>query len=163
MDALPQLVTKETIGLFEKYKVLNSREVHARYEIMLETYNKTVNVEGQLMVLMANRYILPAALDYQKAVAQSVTAVKQAGSKSAEGKKLLGQLTKLTDTLAKQSAALEHALAHEGGDAAKHAKHMRDKVVPAMAALRTTGDALEMLVPHGSWPLATYREMLFIK
>ena len=65
--------------------------------------------------------------------------------------------------LAKQSAALEHALAHEGGDAAKHAKHMRDKVVPAMAALRTTGDALEMLVPHGSWPLATYREMLFIK
>ena len=39
---------------------------------MVETYNKTVNVEGQLMVLMANRYILPAAFDYQKQVAQSV-------------------------------------------------------------------------------------------
>ena len=90
VDALPQLVTKEAIALFEKYKVLNSREVHARYEIMLETYNKTINVEGQLMVLMANRYILPAALEYQKNVAQSVTAVKQAGGTSAEGKKLLG-------------------------------------------------------------------------
>ncbi len=163
VDALPQLVTKDAIALFEKYKVLNSREVHARYEIMLETYNKTINVEGQLMVLMANRYILPAALEYQKNVAQSVTAVKQAGSKSAEGKRLLGEITKLSDKLAKQSSALEHALAHEGGDAAKHAKHMRDKVVPAMEALRATGDALEMLVPHGSWPLATYREMLFIK
>ncbi len=163
VDALPQLVTRETIGLFEKYKVLNRREVHARYEIMLETYNKTVNVEGQLMVLMANRYIKPAALDYQKAVAQSVAAVKQAGSASAEGKKLLAQLTKLTDTLARQADALQHTLDHEGGDAAKHAKHMRDKVVPAMAALRTTGDALEALIPHGSWPLATYREMLFIK
>ena len=68
VDALPQLVTKEAVALFEKYKVLNERELHARYEIMVETYNKTVNVEGQLMVLMANRYILPAALEYQKQV-----------------------------------------------------------------------------------------------
>src|SRR6185503_8998660 len=65
VDALPQLISKEVVGIFEKYKVLNGRELHARYEIMLEQYNKTVNVEGQLMVLMANRYILPAALDYQ--------------------------------------------------------------------------------------------------
>ena len=67
------------IAIFEKYKVLNSRELHARYEVMVETYNKTVNVEGQLMVLMANRYILPAALEYQKQVAESVAAVKAAG------------------------------------------------------------------------------------
>src|SRR5438270_6958101 len=65
VDALPQLVSKDVLAAFEKYKVLNEREVHARYEIMVEQYNKTVNVEGQLMVLMANRYILPAALDYQ--------------------------------------------------------------------------------------------------
>src|SRR3954466_12987445 len=69
VDALPQLVAKEAVALFDKYKILNERELHARYEIMVETYNKTVNVEGQLMVLMANRYILPAAFAYQKAVA----------------------------------------------------------------------------------------------
>ena len=76
VDALPQLVTKEAVGLFEKYRVLNERELHARYEIMVETYNKTVNVEGLLMVLMANRYILPAAFAYQKAVGDSVASVK---------------------------------------------------------------------------------------
>jgi glutamine synthetase len=86
VDALPELVTKEAIALFEKYKILNGRELHARYEVLLETYNKTVNVEGQLMVLMANRYILPAAFDYQTAVGQSVAAVKAAGGKSVEGK-----------------------------------------------------------------------------
>jgi glutamine synthetase len=80
VDALPQLVTKDAIKLFETYKILNERELHARYEIMVETYNKTVNVEGQLMVLMANRYILPAALEYQKSVAQSVAAVKSAAA-----------------------------------------------------------------------------------
>jgi glutamine synthetase type III len=51
VDALPQLVTKEVIALFGKYKILNERELKARYEVMVETYNKTINVEGQLMVL----------------------------------------------------------------------------------------------------------------
>jgi len=59
---------------------------------------------------------------------------------------------------------LEKALGHEGdGSADKHAKHYRDSVIPAMTALRDVGDELEGLVPHAVWPLATYREMLFIK
>jgi glutamine synthetase len=130
---------------------------------MVETYNKTVNVEGQLMVLMANRYILPAAFEYQKNVAQSVSAVKAAGSKSAEAKKTLDALTRLVDTFKQRTDKLAKALEHEGDSAEKHAKHFRDVVVPAMSALRETGDQLELMVPHESWPLATYREMLFIK
>ena len=131
---------------------------------MVETYNKTVNVEGQLMVLMANRYILPAALEYQKNVGQSVVAVKAAGATSVEGKKTLNKLTKLTDELKGRSDKLAHALEHESnGSAEKHAKHFRDVVVPAMGSLREAGDALELMIPHGMWPLATYREMLFIK
>jgi len=163
VDALPQLVTKDAIKLFETYKILNERELHARYEIMVETYNKTVNVEGQLMVLMANRYILPAALEYQKNVAQSVAAVKSAGGKSEAGNKTLDALIKLVDEFKRRADRLAKALDHEGDSAEKHAKHFRDVVVPAMAELRETGDKLEVMVPHESWPLATYREMLFIK
>jgi glutamine synthetase len=164
VDALPQLVAKDVVGIFEKYKVLNEREVHARYDIMVETYNKTVNVEGQLMVLMANRYILPAAFEYQKHVAQSVAAVKAAGSRSVEGKKTLDRLTKLTDDFKRRTDKLQYALEHEAnGDAVKHARHFRDVVIPAMATLREAGDELELMLPHETWPLATYREMLFIK
>ena len=163
VDALPQLVTKEVVSIFERYKILNERELHARYEIMLETYNKTINVEGQLMVLMANRYILPAAFEYQKQVAQSVSAVKAAGGKSVEGRKTLDEVTKLTDALRRRTVSLCKALDHSAPSAEKHAKHFRDVVVPAMAALRETGDQLELMVPQGTWPLATYREMLFIK
>jgi glutamine synthetase len=164
VDALPQLVTKEVIGIFEKYKVLNERELHARYEVMVEQYNKTINIEGQLMVLMANRYVLPAALEYLKQVGQSVAAVKAGGGTTSEGKKLLVMLTKLTDEFKRRTDKLQKALDHEGnGSAEKHAKHFRDAVIPAMTALRETGDALEIVIPHGLWPLATYREMLFIK
>jgi glutamine synthetase len=164
VDALPNLIAKEVVEIFEKYKVLNARELHARYEVMVETYNKTINVEGQLMVLLANRYILPAALEYQKQVAQSVAAVKSAGSKSTESKKVLDQVIRLTDELKRRADKLQKALDHESnGSAEKHAKHFRDTVVPAMAALRESGDALESIIPHELWPLATYREMLFIK
>jgi len=163
VDALPQMVSKDVVAMFEKFKVLSERELHARYEIMVETYNKTVNIEGQLMVLMANRYILPAAFDYLKELAQSVAAVKSAGGKSVEGKKLLDNLTKLVDDFKRGADKVQKALEHEGPSSEKHAKHFRDSVIPAMTSLRETGDQLEAIVPHEKWPLPTYREMLFIK
>jgi glutamine synthetase len=59
---------------------------------------------------------------------------------------------------------LQNLLEHEGnGDAEKHAKYFRDKVVPTMAGLREVGDSLECIVPHDIWPLPTYREMLFVR
>ena len=164
MDALPQLISDEAVTLFETYKVLNKRELEARLEINFETYNKSINVEAQTMVLMANRYILPAALAYLTQVAQSVSAGKAAGVQSKEAKKLLVHLTTLVDTFKQRTEALTTAIAHEGnGDSHKHAKYMRDKIVPAMASLRETGDAIETQMPSNDWPLPTYREMLFIK
>jgi glutamine synthetase len=163
VDALTEVVKPEVIKLLDRFKILNAREVHARHEIFLESYNKTINVEGQLAVLMANRYILPAAFEYQKQIGQSVAAVKAGGASSAAGKRLLAAYTKLVDKLKAQTDALAGLLEHSGGSADKHAKFMRDKVVPAMSALRATVDTIEGLTPHEIWPLPTYREMLFVK
>jgi glutamine synthetase len=163
VDALPEIVKPEVVKAFERYKVLTEAELHARYEISLETYNKTINIEAQLMSLMAGRYILPAALDYLKQVGQSVAAAKAAGVPSKEGKKHLTTLVKLVDAFKAQTNKLEAAAAHGGGSADKHAKYMRDTVVPAMVKLRDLGDQLELVVPHETWPLPTYREMLFVK
>jgi glutamine synthetase len=161
--ALPQLVAKETLALLDKYKILNNREMHGRYEIFLENYNKTINVEGALMVLMANRYILPTALEYQKNIGQSVLAVKVAGSPSVQGRKLLSTYTKLVDRFKAQTDVLDKLLDHESPSAERHAKYMRDQVIPAMNKLRETGDKIEVLTPHETWPMPTYREMLFVK
>ena len=163
VDSLTEIVKPGVIKTFEKHKVLNERELHARYEIALETYVKTVNVEAQLMVLMANRYILPSALKYQKDVAESVAAVREAGGSTREAKKLLDQIASLVDELRVRADKLAKAVDHSAGSAEKHAKFVRDTVVPAMTALRETGDQIELLMPHETWPLPTYREMLFIK
>jgi glutamine synthetase len=164
VDAFGEVLKPDVVKTFEKFGVLNSRELKARYEITLEQYNKTINIEGQLMVLMGNRYILPAAYKYLGQVAESVAAVKAAGGVSKEGKKTLDQLVKLTDEFKQKTDKLQELLGHDGdGSVEKHAKFFRDKVVPAMVSLRETGDALEGVVPHEGWPLPTYREMLFIR
>ncbi|HEX4824806.1 MAG TPA: glutamine synthetase III [Candidatus Polarisedimenticolaceae bacterium] len=164
VDALPELVTPDVLKTFEKFKVLNEREVRARYEVALEQYNKVVNIEGLSMVQMANRHILPAALEYQKRVAEAVTATKAAGADGSEGKALLDELCALTNDFRRKTATLQKELDHTGNASAEHhAKHYRDKVVPAMNALRETGDKLEGYVPHDIWPLPTYREMLFLR
>jgi glutamine synthetase len=163
VDALPEMMKSEVVKLFERHRVLSEREMHARYEINFETYCKTVNVEAQLMVLMANRYILPAAFEYQKQVADSVSAVAKAGATSRQGKKLLTQFTKLVDAFKAQADTLADLLEHSSPSSEKHAKYMRDKVIPAMNRLRDLGDQIELVMPHELWPLPTYREMLFIK
>ena len=143
---------------------MNEREVRARYDVAVEAYNKTVNVEAQLMTLMANRYILPAALAYQTRSPQNVNAVKAAGGSAAGGRKAArARCATLVDDFRTANDALAHALEHGGGTPEEHARYFRDEVIPRMATLRDIGDRIEVLVPSDLWPLPTYREMLFIK
>jgi glutamine synthetase len=163
VDALPELLKPEVAEIFSRYKVLDARELRARYEVAVEQYSKTVNIEARLMIHMANRYILPAAFQYQTEIAQSVAAVKAAGAVSKESRRALDELTKLVDEFRARTTKLSHAADHATASAEAHARHSRDVVIPAMNALRETGDRIESVVPHDLWPLPTYREMLFIK
>ncbi len=167
VDSMPSLITKESVELFGKYKVLNEREVHSRYEIFLENYKKTINIEAQLTTSMAKTMILPAAIRYQGEVAHSLAATKAAGinvGNLGEQEQLLSDLSRTISDLQKKIAALAHVTEHLGeGDALAHAKHSRDAIIPAMNAVRTLADKLETIVADDLWPLPTYREMLFIK
>src|SRR6476659_7698676 len=80
VDAYSELLKPDVVKAFEKYAVLNERELHARYDVALEHYNKSINIEAQLMVLLANRYILPAAYQYQGTLAATVASLKAAGA-----------------------------------------------------------------------------------
>ena len=89
--------------------------------------------------------------------------MKAGGASTIQGKKLLRGYAKLVDRFKAQTDVLAALADHSGASAEKHAKYMRDKVVPAMAKLREVGDQIEVLTPHEIWPLPTYREMLFVK
>jgi glutamine synthetase len=164
VDAYSEAMKPEVVKAFEKYGVLTEREWQARYEVAVEQYNKSINVEAQLMVLMANRYILPAAYRYQAELGNAVAALKAAGAAAKETRHALDTICRLTDDCKANVDRLQAALDHENsGTAEQHARYFRDKVIPAMNALREAGDNLECNVPNDLWPLPTYREMLFIR
>jgi glutamine synthetase len=164
VDALPVITRKDSIELFTKYKVYSERELQSRFTILSENYVKTVNIEGQLTSLIARTQILPAALRYQAEVANAVNATKAAGVDNSAQMDLLKSLTKTISDFQAATASLDKALAHHAeGDPYAHAKAMRDTVLPAMSAVRTLGDKLELVVADDHWPLPTYREMLFIR
>ena len=164
VDALPYFNTKECIELFGKYKVLSEGEVHARYEIFLEAYVKTINIESQLTSLIGKSQILPAAIRYQGEIAASINATKMAGVTVGEQEAMLKDLAATIGELEKKIAALVKVSEHHAeGDTLSHAKYSRDAIIPAMNAVRVLGDKLETIVADDLWPLPTYREMLFIK
>ncbi len=167
VDSLPDLITPKSIALFCKYGVFSERELHSRYEILLENYIKTINIEAGLTSQIATKQILPASLRYQAEVALSISAVKAAAGDAAvpsTQKAILADLTKTIDELytaiGKLNAAVDH---HAEGDSLSHAKYSRDVIIPAMNAVRTAADKLESTVADDLWPLPTYQEMLFIK
>jgi glutamine synthetase len=165
VDSLPDLVSDKSIALFSKYGVFSEREIRSRYEILLENYIKTINIEAELTQQIAGRQILPAAIRYQTQVAESLVAVKAAGVEpSAAQKAMLTELSKTIDELTAGLGVLGHTFEHHAeGDSLAHAQFSRDKVIPAMLAVRGTADKLETLVADDLWPLPTYQEMLFIK
>lgn len=165
-EALKELVSKEAVELFTAHKVFTEKEVHARYEIMVEQYIKTLNIEALTMLDMANHSIIPAAMEYATTVATSINAVTAVSDKL-DVSTQRGLLEELCDKLASMTAnakALEQALedALNIADAEKQADAFREDVCVKMQELRATGDLLEKIIAAKYWPLPTYREMLFI-
>jgi glutamine synthetase len=164
VEVLPVIMRKDTAELFAKYKVYTPKELESRFNILSETYVKTINIEANTAVMMAKSMILPAALRYQREVGESIAAAKAAGIAQPAGVETFQTLVNAINDLQKGINALEKAAAHHGdGDAYAHAKHMRNDVFPALSTLRIAADKLETIVADDLWPLPTYREMLFIK
>ena len=165
IDSLPDLIAPKSIAMFGKYGVLSEREVHSRYEILLEGYVKTINIEANLTASMGRRLILPAALRYQAEIANSIAQLKAAGANVPQSQtSILATLTKTIDDLSGGLQSLQQALEqHSEGDSLAHARYSKDSIIPAIDAVRAAGDKLETLVADDLWPLPTYQEMLFIK
>ena len=151
-DALPQFIAPSTVQVFTKYKVLDKRELTARYEVYVEQYITKVNIEAETAANMARTLILPAAL-------RQVELCDDAGIDS-----LTDEVRGVTEEFVTKLRALEAANAnHPHGTLIKHAQYMRDKVLPAMEAVRELADTLEGIVADDLWPLPKYQEMLFVK
>ena len=163
VDAFPVLKAKKTVELFKKYGVLTRAEVESRYHIAVEKYVKQLEIEAEMMVVIARTMILPAALRHQSLLATAVTTTESAGVDCDDTVKSLEAFSAMVTTMRTALVAVEESAAHAETDPLRHATHFRSKVRPAMAALRAAADELETHVAADLWPMPTYRELMFLK
>lgn len=140
--------------------------MHSRYRILLETYSKALNIEGLTMVDMAKKQILPAVNTYLSRLVSTATA-KQSLSPSLSCRmelSLIEKLSALEDAAYDQVGTLASVLA----DASKvsgeleHASYYKDRILPAMEALRKSCDEMEVNTAEAVWPFPQYGELLFM-
>ena len=163
VEAIPALTTDKAINMFEKFKVFTKAELESRAEIKFESYAKAINIEARTMIDMASKQIIPAIIKYTKELADTVVAVKEAGADASVQAELL---TEVSGLLAESKKALEAlkvvtdqaATMEEGED---QARFYHFDVVPAMEALRTPVDTLEMIVDKEAWPMPSYGDLIF--
>ena len=165
VEAISSLTTEKAVKLYETFGVFTKAELESRAEVEYEAYAKAINIEARTMIDMAGKQIIPAVIKYTTQLASSLNAVKAACPEAdiSVQSELLVETSDLLSDMKVALAALEQLTADsasiEDARACAHAYH--DKVVPAMAALRTPADKLEMIVDKELWPFPSYGDLIF--
>jgi glutamine synthetase len=151
-DALPEVVSAPTVSAFGEYGVLSERELESRYEVWVEQYVTTANIEAETAADIARTMIMPTALRYLALIDDAEVAG-------------LGEEVKpLVEELHSAIKALEEANVYpDGVEGLELAKYARDNQLTEMANVREVADKLEKLVADDLWPLPKYSEILFVR
>lgn len=162
-DALPVFKTRETTAMFVRHKVLSQRELRARVEVLNEQYVTQVGIEARTMVQMIETQVLPASIRYQSELAGSLAAVRAVDLDAPATADRLKEVLQFVGELRRTTDGVKAAETKSVSGIEKHTVHVRDHVIPAMAACRDAADRLEQILPEDTWPLPSYTEMLFMR
>ncbi len=164
-DALPTILEKKNSDMLTSLKIFTPAEIRSRYEITLENYCKTVNIEALTMIDMARKEILPAIVGYVKELSETVGAAKAVAPSAplGYGSKTVSKLCALADEIDQKTDALEAAADRykQITDVTAAANDIRDDILQRMAELRVPCDEAETLMPASVWPFPTYGDLLF--
>lgn len=167
-EALDVLNKPETSKMFADMGIYSERELHARYEIVLEEYVKRVQIESRVLGYLTTNHILPAAVEYQNSLISNVKGLKELGleEKSYAAqlnllKVISGHIQEINDNV--ESMIAERKKANKMEDNRKKAEAYCTKIKARFDKIRYHVDKLELLIDDKIWPMPKYREMLFLK
>ena len=168
VDALPAFLLEKNIKLFTSHNIYTEKEMRSRYAILLDSYNKIINIEAHTMIDMARKEILPAVSAYVGGLFAdletklSVSEKLKAPIPHNMEEETAVNLSTLCDEALTDVVLLETLIAKSDfKDDLARGQYYRDSVIPAMNELRKTCDAMEKLTAKEMWPLPQYGDMLF--
>ena len=167
-DALKENITEKAIALFTEMQVLSPVELHARYDIALEEYIKTVQIEARVLGDIARNHIVPTAVRYQNILIENVRGLKE----------IFGE--HFQEVAFEQLDLIEHISEHIKGihskvsqmvetrkrinkltDLEAKAQAYCQEIKPFFEQIRRHCDKLELMVDDELWTMTKYRELLF--
>ncbi len=164
--SLNAFVTDKAVKLFEKHNVLSAMELEARNEILYENYQMKVQIESRVMGDLALNHVIPTAIAYQNKLIENANGL--AGLKM-ENKAVLKVIEKITNHI----DAIKHGVVDmiEERKRVNQIEDAKEKAIEYCTnikgkyfdSIRYHVDKLELYVDDEDWPLAKYRELLFIK
>lgn len=169
--ALDFMVTEKAIKIFEDNEVLSKVEVEARHEILLEEYQKRIQIESRVLGDIAGNHVVPTAIRYQSTLIENVQRLKELFDEKtfkAMAKEQLEMIQAISKHLSviiaeKEAMIAARKKANALSDTREMAIAYCDTVKPYMETIRYHADKLELLVDDEMWPLTKYREMLFTR
>ncbi|WP_077534053.1 glutamine synthetase III family protein [Massiliimalia massiliensis] len=165
VDALPSFISDKNVALFTKHKIFTTAELHSRYEILMESYSKKINIEALTMLDMAKRKILPAVASYIHSLTQSALD-KKALCDSIPLDYEMDQIKALSEDVKlayEQVGKLQRDLsaAQELSDVTEQGVCFKDTVLVDMEQLRATVDKMEEATSEEYWPYPNYTQLLY--
>lgn len=165
VDAIPCIIADKNINLFKKHGVMSENELHSRYEISLEHYNKALTIEALTMLDIANKEILPSCINYSTLLAQSINEIKATeievniNPQSQLLKEICNYTNLLSDSMNELTKSTKHL--ETLTDNLEYSKYIINSLIPKMNDVRTYADTLEMKVSSEFWPFPTYSDILY--
>lgn len=163
-DCLPAFIADKNVDLFTRHKIYTKSEIFSRYEILLENYCKTLNIEAETLLDMVHRQFLPALTDYTGSLAVSISRKQAAASLSCKQElRLLSRLSAYGDEIAEKTEQLKaDTLTASGiGDALEAAHYYHSVILPDMEEIRFIADQAESYLPEAVLPYPAYDKLLF--
>ena len=167
-SALKVKIAPETIKLYASLNVMNKTEIEARYEIEVEQYIHSIQIEGRVLGDIARNHVIPTAVKYQNILINNVRGLKDIYGKeynkyASEQLILISDISKYIETINSGVTKMinERKKANIINDSLKRAEIYCNKVKPLFSDIRNGCDKLELLIDDELWPLVKYRELLF--
>lgn len=164
VEAMECLLDEKNVKMFKRLGIYSEIELQARYEILLENYNKTIQVEALTALKMARNEIYPAALAYLDQMTKTSLHMQELGVNIDYLVDDVKSLSSLLSQMKNQMMILEKHIdraQHLEADILEIAKIWRDDVLSTMTILRQIADQIENCVDEKYWPMPTYMDLLF--
>ncbi len=163
VDAIPEFIKPKNIKLFETHGVFTENEIHARYEILMEGYEKVIHIEALTFIDLVKKEVLASSLSFQKELLEILSNKKSVGINGELEQQLVERCTYLSKEIFVKIDELEKALitAKSMEGTLELGRFYRDCVFALMTEARVMVDELETSIPKTHWKLPTYAEILY--